>query len=62
MGIIKFFLWTIPFGGIIALLSPGVMSTIAHGSDEYRPGFFTALCKILLTAAFWCGVCALFAK
>lgn len=60
MGIIKFLLWTMPFGGIVTLLNPKVMTMIAHGSDEMSPGCVGVFAKILLTGAFWCGVYLLF--
>ncbi len=60
MSIIKFLFWTMPFGGIVALLNPSVMSSIAHGSNECNSGCLAALGKILLTALFWCAVYMLF--
>lgn len=59
---IKFIFWTLPFGGIFALLcNLHSLNAMARGySDGQKmdcpPGCAVILGKVLLTAAFWFGI------
>lgn len=71
--LLKFFLWTLPFGGFFSIFSINLsklnhkMTVLGHGTSTCSGGVgssgcLVALFKLSLTLAFWMGVLSLFGK